>query len=338
MATLCRNVHSDHMASRLNSLWGLKHLMSTDEVGLRRDCYQSLGGGSFLKQLINYNGVMQSESQFDEGILTPIRMSTPNAAGERVDLLNAVDDDSPGSSQTPEDGDEDLNMSDSTGPLGRNESGLKGHTTSSQQHRVTRSSKGPNILQHHFSDAPDEFAIVKQGLDIIRNFMLLPNRPENVDQILRDMGQDDFFRILMTKLRPRGLNGFTRDRRQAEGTGLSAHHPQPEIVESVLYILVHIAASDPRHRNLLISQPKVLELVIPYLSHPDHEVRVPAVWMVINLTVPDDSSDISACRDRIRRLNEMGFYDRIREMDQDPSQDARERSMTAMHQSTALRN
>ena len=331
---LCDHAHSINANLRLNSLWALKHLVVNAATGIRISCLEELGV-NWLKQVINSDPesfTAPRTSDRDEGNGTPIRMSTPNAAGEQVDLLNAVDDGSRETSQTPEeDGDEDLKMSDSVGSLSKSDGDIrpqfihtKSRSTLSPQASRTSSSQG--------QDLPDEIAIVKQGIEFIRNLILGPNNSEMIDHVFREIGQDEFFRILTSKMRPKVLNAFNRDRKSSETNGIRHIQPSAEILISTLYVVIHIAAGHPRHRQILISQPKLLELIVPLFSHSNQEIRACCAWIVYNLTWEDDASDKPGCRERARRLMDLGFYQKLKDLEEkDPDLNCKERAKTALH-------
>ena len=335
---LCDHAHSSNPNLRLNSLWALKHLVVNATTGVKISCLEELGV-NWLKQVISNEPESPTTARIsdrDEGNGTPIRMSTPNAAGERVDLLNAVDECSRESSQVPEeDGDEDLKMSDSVGSLSKSEGDLKPQLTPTKT-RPTLNVPENRAPLHHIQDVPDEIAIVKQGLEFVRNLMLGANIAEMIDHVFREVGQDEFFRILTSKLRPKVLNAFNRDRKSSESNGIRHIQSPPEILISALYVLVHIAAGHPRHRQILINQPKLLELIIPLFNHHDQEIRASCAWIVYNLTWEDDASDKPGCRERARRLMDLGFYQKLREMEDDTDLNCKERAKTALHTMAAV--
>ena len=335
---LCEHAHSTNANLRLNSMWALKHLVVNATSTVKIDCLAELGAG-WLRQVISNEPDVLSISRptdREEENCTPIRMSTPNAAGEQVDLLNAVEEDSEESSQAPEeDGDEDLKMSDSVGALSKVEGDMKPHGIS----LICRPSLdlSERVSPHYQgSDLSSEIAIVKEGLEFVRNLMMGNNVTEMIDHVFHEIGQDEFFKILSSKLRTKALNAFNRDRKSSESTGVRQIQPQPEILKSACYILVHIAASQPRHRQLLINQPKLLELIVPLFNHPEQEIRACCAWIVINLTWEDDTSDKPACKARARHLKGLGVYEKLEAMEEDSDLNCKERCKNALHQMSSL--
>jgi hypothetical protein len=348
---LCEHAHSMNTNLRLNSVWALKHLIYEASKEIKMKCLEELGPG-WLKQIINNDVDCYAStptSRFgdrEDDSATPIRMSTPNAAGEQVDLLNAVEEDSRESSQDlEEDGEEDLKMSDSIGALGRAEPDRKQHNMSSHHSNgrgpliETTAMLGRNTERRSSHQGlTDDLAIQKQGLDLVRNLICGTGASEMIDFVFRELGQDKLFEMLAAKLRPRILNAFHRDRRHPEN-GIRHVQPHIDIVISTCYILVHIAAGHPRQRQLLISQTELLKLIVPLFSNPNREIRTCCVWLVTNLTWVDDNSDNMNCKTRARELMKLGIFEKLEAMDHDEVLDIRERAKIALHQiSTLLRS
>ncbi len=272
-------------------------------------------------------------------------MSTPNAAGEQVDLLNAVPEDSrvlensrESSQDVEEDGEEDLRMADSIGALSRTETDRKqlalcsnaGNGRGLFSDSTSRTDRRPSTQA--LTDGP---AIQQQGLDLIRNLMSGAGAADMIDLVFRELGQDKLFEMLAAKLRPRVYNAFNRERRSSEN-GVRQVQPQTDIIISVCYLVVHIAAGRPGQRQLLVSQTELLKLMVPLFSHPNREVRGCCAWFVINLTWVDDQSDSLNCRERAKMLRNLGIYEKLESMEKDNELDVRERSKTARHQISTL--
>ena len=317
---------------RLNSIWALKHLVLGAPNALKMTCLEELGPG-WLKQIISNDAddfafPLGLRGERDGGSRTPITMGTPNAAGEQVDLLNAVEDSFRESSQAFEDnGDEDLNMVDSIGVLSRSHSDYRCSPLLGRQPDL-RANEVETIKSHD---------IEREGLDLLRNILAGPAAHEMIDHIFRELGQDKLFELLANKLRPRVLNAFNRERRSSE-IAVGQIQPPTKIIISVLYIIVHIAAGLPRHRQLLVSQSELLKLVVPLFTHSDPEVRSPCAWIVINASWLDSSVDLPNSRSRARELVKLGFYEQLEAIASDPSLDVRERTRTALTQMANLLN
>ena len=305
------------------------------------NCLEELGPG-WLKQIVNNDVETANYATFsrsgdrDDGSSTPIRMSTPNAAGEQVDLLNAVEEESRASSQdVEEDGEEDLKMVDSIGALSRAELDRKLYPHASSSRGVIETAGLTGRRRSSQPALTDELAIQQQGLDLIRNLICGPGASDMIEHLFTELGQDKIFEMLAAKLRPRVFNAFNRDRRSSD-QGVRHVQPQTDIIVSVCYIIVHIAAGNTRQRQLLISQTELLKLVVPLFSHPSKDVRACCLWIVINLTWIDDASDNSNCKARARELMKLGVYERLEHMEHDADLDCRERARTAGNQMSNL--
>ena len=339
----------------MNSVWALKHLVLSAPNSLKMKCLEELGPG-WLKQIMSSDSedlvvTPGSRGDKDMGLGTPIAMGTPNAAGEQVDLLNAVEE-SRASSQAfdddddddnDDDGDEDLKMADSIGPLSRSGSDPKQNPLFSRPTNGRSAKLEISRLANTKDGEPsstslsriDDLAIQKEGLDFVRNLIMGPGAPDMIDYMFRELGQDKIFEMLAGKLRPKVVGAFNRDRRSNE---IAVKHlqPQPEIITSVCYIIVHIAAGSPRHRQLLISQADLLKLLVPLFTHTHREVRVCCAWLVINLTCVDDQSDQINCRNRAHELMQLGVQDQLHKLESDPELDVRERTKSAIYQMNQL--
>lgn len=337
---LCEHAHSMNASLRLNSVWALKHLVLTAPNTLKKTCLEELGPG-WLKQIISNDS--EDFKDKDMGLGTPIAMGTPNAAGEQVDLLNAVDESRESSQAFDDDGEEDLKMVDSIGALSRSGSDHKPNSIFSRlgngRQNTLETPRWANAKDGESNSTnqsrTDDLAIQKEGLDFIRNLICGPGAPDMIDYMFSELGQDKIFDMLAGKLRGKVLHAFNRDRRLGENGGKHLP-PQPEIITSVCYIIVHIAAGSPKHRQLLISQPELLKLLVPLFTHTHREVRGCCAWLVINLTWVDDQSDHLNCKARARELVQLGIYEQLQMLESDSELDVRERTKTAIHQMSQL--
>ena len=339
---LCEHAHSMNAKLRLNAMWGLKHLVNTAPNSLKTSCLEELGPG-WLKQIISNDTEdishplgFRGDRDISNGV--PMTMGTPNAAGEQVDLLNAVDEESAGSTRNADQDDEDeVNMIDSVGELGSSEDitttdPLRAYIENKRaEERKRPASKFDLEIQAGLQARKDDMAVQEQALKFIQNLICGPGASDMIDYLFRELGQDKFFDILATRLQPKIPDLFRRHRKSSE-KGLRHIPPPTEIIKGVCYIVVHIAAGSPRHKQLLMSQHELLMLLVPLFGHPNKEIRSTCVWLIINLTWADDQSERLHCKSRAYELRKLGILDKLQELETDPELDVRERTKTALYQ------
>jgi len=187
----------------------------------------------------------------------------------------------------------------------------------------------------------DDLAIQEQGLDFIRNMIGAASSGSNsespsdttemIDYLFRELGQDRFFDILARKLQAKVLHPTSR---RSAGSAREARvlYPQAKIIEAVVFILVHMAASIPRHRQLIIAQTDLLKLLANHFNSKDKEVRVALCHLISNLTWQDDESDTRACAQRAYELKKLGFLTKLEGLEDDCELDVRERAKSAVWQ------
>lgn len=188
----------------------------------------------------------------------------------------------------------------------------------------------------------DDLAIQEQGLGFIRNLLGPPvpragpaasyemagDQTEMVDYVFSELGQDRLFEILASKLRMKVLHPFER---RYSGRDTRVLYPQARTVENVIYILVHIAASVPRHRSLVISQTELLKQVGTHFSSKNGLVRRALCHLFTNLVWKDDQDDSVACARRATELRKLGFLTKLEELESEDSElDVRERARVAV--------
>ncbi|KAI9699327.1 MAG: hypothetical protein M1836_002937 [Candelina mexicana] len=349
---LCEHAKSANVQLKLNGIWALKHLVYAAPSAVKKTCLDALGQGWLIQLMCDDTedtalASLSSRTDEDARSTTPIRMGTPNAAGEQVDILNAVEE--PGSFLRDEDDTDDgLKMADSIGALSRphgehylSQDGPRSPLAESDRCKVLDPNRARLAAIQELETNPvrqarkDDLAVQEQGLDFMRNLICGKDAPEMIDFLFDKLGQDRVFDILASKLRSRVVNAFNRDKRHStssSGNEPRIIHPQPEIIISVCYVLMHIAAGSAKHRQLLMSQPELLKLLLPLFSHSNRAIRVGCVWVVINLTWMDNEGDIPNCRARADGLRQLGIDQKLKTLAHDPDLDVRERTKTAMHQ------
>ena len=201
----------------------------------------------------------------------------------------------------------------------------EGYSTEPAERRIIagRISLSRRQWSHQMHTVDEDQEIQGVLLDLIRNFFCDPGSIEMIDTILRSIGQQEFFEIMLARIRPRTAAGPTmKDNKTSPASA--------EISVKVLYIIAHIAASQTRFRNMLLAQHQLLRQVLALTTSSNREVRGRCCWIVTNLTYPDDDSDKLGCRQRAQELHKMGFLPSMQALVNDPDLDVRERAKTAV--------
>ena len=236
METLCTHAHKLNPSIREISLWALKHLILAAPNEIRINCLNRLGP-QWLMQIIDGGAAPKSASHFDatfhNGHSQPqLGMGTPNAAGEQVDLLNAVENANDIGDDYIMHSDDDLeeNHSDmDSAPEGsgsarqsmhRNQKGSQSGTErvevpklnrtwssilrqlSPPQQMLLRTSK----LSEQDSSLlarSDNLRAQEQGLDFIRNLITSKGAFEMIDHVMSALSSYKFFEVLCSKLTPK---------------------------------------------------------------------------------------------------------------------------------------
>ena len=142
------------------------------------------------------------------------------------------------------------------------------------------------------------------------------------DHIIQQIGHTKIFELLTANLAP--LASSSR-------TSRPVYQPS-ELVASTIHILTHIAAGPPKQKQLFIAQRQLLKEWVPHFNHSDAGVRVQCVFAVNNLTYMDDGADRLGARQRMLELRNAGIETAIRNLQQDHSQDVRQRVKLALKQ------
>ncbi|KAL4898318.1 armadillo-type protein [Aspergillus ambiguus] len=312
---LCEHAHSTNTKLRIESLWALKHVAYNSTNDVKVKIIEGLQP-SWIKQVITQDPTTAlAKRGMDEEMdgSTSVGMSRANSAGEQVDILNPMDN--------PRDRDEDLKMADT---LPSSKISLEMFLPD-----VTRRRKLAlhGDLDQSTQARQDDIAVQEQTFDLLRNLICGQGASEMIDYLFRGIGQDVILDALADKLRPRTVQ--IPNRRDS-----SAHKPlqvPTEILVAVTYVIIHLAAGLPWHRQLLVSHQDLLRYLMGYFNHAHRDVRTNCVWVVINLTYEDDSSDRDGCRERAIKLHRIGVTDRLATLEDDPDLDVRERTKTAQH-------
>jgi hypothetical protein len=328
---LCEHAHSGNVKLRLNALWALKHLVQSAENDIKKTCLEELGQG-WLVQLI-------CDDTEDEA--ASLAKSSSGHFGSHTE----VDDIQMEQSEV----DDESGMNDSIGALANKYDNFDMKPKVTNYNPINSHGQFSSIAHARLAALreletdparrakKDDIAVQEQGLDFIRNLiggfnnLSTSETSEMIDFLLNALGQDQIFEILASKLRYKVINPFNNKRGPTPGSVETRFiPPQAEIIAAVEYILVHMAASVPRHRQLVISQTELLKLLIPQFSHPNKEVRIALCWLVINLTWVGDTHDGQACAQRVQELKKLGFLAKLEGLEHDVELDVRERAKTAI--------
>ncbi|PYI04218.1 armadillo repeat protein [Aspergillus sclerotiicarbonarius CBS 121057] len=312
LPTLCEHAYSPSTKLRIESLWALKHVAynSTNDVKVR--IIDGLGPG-YIRQIITQDPINALakrglDEEMDNG--GGVGMGRANSAGEQVDLLNPIE--SAGR-------DEDMKMTDTMPP-----------SKMSLEMFLPDATRRRKLALHGNLDQTtqarqDDIAVQEQTFDLLRNIICGPGASEMIEHLFKTLGQDLILDALADKLRPRSIQLPHR----REASGHRALSVPTEILVSVTFVMIHLAAGLPWHRQLLVSHRHLLHYLMGYFNHSHRDVRTNCVWVVINLTYKDDASEEEGCRERAFRLRAMGVMDRLASLGDDPDLDVRERTRTA---------
>ncbi|VDB93835.1 Bgt-20178, partial [Blumeria graminis f. sp. tritici] len=315
---LCKHAKSIDPRLRLNAVWALKHFVQGVNNDMKRQCFEELGQ-AWLVHLI-----------CDD--IEDMALHSSKSKSEKTSTsIDSMDEDTD-MGQFEEQIDTAFGTSDCQSSI---ESPSLDHSRLSQLAERRIMALRDTELDPSRRARRDDVAVQEQGLDFIRNMIggvghTGTETTEMIDFLFDALGQDRMFEILSSKLRPRAVNPYSR-----KASGLRESKvipPQPEIIIAVGYILVHMAASIPRHRQLVISQSELLKLLVPQFNHSTIEVRLVLCCLVTNLTWVDDEADEHFCAQRASELIKLGFLNKLEMLENDVELSVRERAKTAIWQ------
>ncbi|KAL1955010.1 hypothetical protein VTO42DRAFT_363 [Malbranchea cinnamomea] len=312
---LCEHSHSSNKKLRIESLWALKHIAYNSPNDVKERIVEQLEPG-WVKQIICQDSTISSpRKKLDENV-TPVEI-TPNVARDSASTPNPFSG-GPVKSLEPED--QDQRMTDA------------GSATESSLDMRLRKLALNSELDLTKQARRDDINIQEQAFDLLRNLICGTGSSDMIDYLFREIGQTDLFEILADKLRPKTSSSFGH-----RDSVSSKTIPVPtEILISVTYILIHLAAGSLKHRTLLVNHRDILPLMLPLFNHPNMQVRVNCIWVVINLTYKDNQTDHKSCVERAEKLRALGVMERLASLEEDPEADVRERTHTAKHAMDSL--
>ncbi|KAI1297410.1 hypothetical protein EDD11_007140 [Mortierella claussenii] len=146
--------------------------------------------------------------------------------------------------------------------------------------------------------------IQEQALNLVRN--LACKREHDIDHVFSGLGSGQLLGIIEDKL--------TWD--------------DQRLLEHALYVLVNIATGSEYHKQSIMKRPAILRSVLGLMSHESTSIRVATIWVIINLTWPDDKI-AQGVHERVMMLRSMGVEDRLQALSTDHDLDVRDRVKTA---------
>lgn len=312
---LCDHAHSADTRIRLLSLHALKHLVNNAPLDIKNSCYEGIGTG-WLVQIISGGSINNTaDSQPSSSFKSSIG-PTSNSAGERVDILNAIDEPMDTSESN------DTQSQDTPDRLPDYETSLEFFQADSRnQLTAIKASEDLETSQQHYRN---EIEVQVHALGFLRNLIMGQDGEAMIDLVFETIGASRIFDMVYTKLQL----ATTSDARPT--------HQPASVLESCIYVLVHVAAGAPKHRAQLISQTALLRVLQPLAGHAEYKIRIAVIWCIANLTWRDDSADEAAKR-RAADLEALGWYEVMQRLCKDDSMDARERAVNVCSNFDQLR-
>jgi hypothetical protein len=348
LGTLCEQCRSANFDLRFGSLWALKHLCLGLPHSMKMQCLEELGVG-WLVQVLN-------------GEPSKPAMGTPNAVGEQVDILNAVDEPHMDVDDDPSSDEDDDAMTESIPSMRRHQRPGSRYTSATNIRDRLQQIKNDE-QDNRLNGERDDIRIQEQALDFIRNFVLEDKASgEMIDHLLKTFGHSRFFELLDAKIRPKNSSvSASSSQSQASPSAASywpsnthrtpfssstnvpaqpnwAIYPATELILATVYILVHLANGRPAHRSLLISQTTLMQHVLPLFTHPRRDVRVACAWMLHNLLWIEDHTDEAATRERAISLRQLGFEEGAKVLGRDMDLDVKQRAVVSIDHFNKLLN
>ncbi|GBB88792.1 hypothetical protein RclHR1_01540015 [Rhizophagus clarus] len=151
--------------------------------------------------------------------------------------------------------------------------------------------------------------VQEQALNLLRN--LACTKPIDIEEVFKGLSENKLMSIIENKL--------------------CWWNENEEIIKQVLYVINNIASGYERHKTAIMNRPTtILTRILKYMGHDNPEIRVIAVWVLINLLWTEDKSASSQVR--VQKLRDLGFEDKVKSMTNDENLDVRERVKTVLNQ------
>ena len=359
--TFCDHARRSNPALRLASLWALKHLVLNSPRAIKVEALDELGTG-WLVQAIS------GERRADEIPSAFMGMSTANAAGEQVSLLNAPNSPVMDLDVPEQHGQREMGAMLGTGaitPYEDDDDDEDEHDDEEQAYehereatRIHAEEDDEGELYYDASGTPYQSSGLRSTLQPNKQRIASSKssrereRRSNNDEEVQEQALD-FVRNLINGedaasmidhlnaaigvqrifelLEAKLIGGHPRALSQSRQYPPAGWVPK-SVVHSTVHIMNQISAASSRHKQLLIAQKPLLRAWLPHFGHPDSGIRAMSVWTVINLTWVEDQGDREDARRRAHELRTMGIVDKVRTLSGDLHLDVKERTKTAVRQ------
>ncbi|KAK0674467.1 armadillo-type protein [Cercophora samala] len=308
LKVLCEQAHSHEPGLRLNAVWALRHLVLEVDDSRKKQILEELEPG-WLIQLL----------------------SDDTSEEDRQQRSTDADDDE----------DMDAEATDEEEPHLWTWLGMDGNAKRISSPRMQKAAARLTALRQADRNPArkarnDTIRIQEQALCFIRNFIMNPNKAEDqsklVDYLFLELGEGRLFGILTNKLKMRVVGAYGRKHSKGRDTAVVLQ-PRDGIIEQITYILVHIAASIPRHRQLVVAQTELLKLLVNHFDSDSVGVRRALCHLYANLSVQEDSDDWHHCIQRTSELERLGVLLKLQGLENgDADLDVRERAKAAVAQ------
>ncbi|KAI5787229.1 armadillo-type protein [Geopyxis carbonaria] len=195
---------------------------------------------------------------------------------------------------------------------------LRPGTDASHTHLPPKAAAAVRLLQRRENTSPVVLAksqavsLQEQGLEYIRNLLCGHEVVSMIDFLFSHIDPDRLLSLLETLLNTPNQAG--------------------EIVNAVVYVLIHLAAGATKHRTRMVERPELMRCLLDLWNYHIVDVRSGIAWILINLTWAEDGDEAEGVRHRINALRELGWPERLKEMRKDNELDVKERVKTAEFQ------
>ncbi|CAH7686537.1 armadillo-type protein [Phakopsora pachyrhizi] len=164
-----------------------------------------------------------------------------------------------------------------------------------------------------------------------------PSIQENVISLLRNVTCGDVvdidivFRQLNSESKFLSLMEDRLDSGESTSSSISNGLRESIILQSV-YTFSNIATGNEAHKNFLLGRHRIIKSAYELLQHPNSEIRIGAIWFVINMIHFDETTESRVTTKAFKIFESFGFKKRLEGLINDDRSDVRERVGCALNQ------